>query len=132
MLERARSIAVLGASSRPERAGHYVGAYLVSVGYSVWPINPVRAGASIWGREVLGTLADLPAPVDLIDVFRRPDLLPGHVDEILGMPTLPSVVWLQLGIWHPCVHRLDEAGVDVVRNRCTYADHQRLGLAPIR
>lgn len=127
ILERTRTIAVLGASATPSRAGFYVGEYLQHAGYEVWPINPARVGQQIWGRPVYASLADLPSPVDLIDVFRRPEQLPAHVDQILALSWKPDVVWFQLGIQHaPSAARLRASGIAVVENRCTLADHRRL------
>lgn len=129
ILRRTRTVAVVGASSVPSRAGFYVGEYLARVGYRVYPVNPRRVGETIWGRPVLSSLAELPEPVDMVDMFRRSELIPGHVDEILALPWSPSVVWLQLLVWHPeSAERLSAAGIDVVQNRCTMADHQRFGL----
>ncbi len=129
ILEETRSIAVLGASDQRERAGYYVGAYLAEVGYETIGVTPVLAGRSLWGRPVVPTLADLPHPVDLIDVFRNPTVLPGHVDEILALPWRPRCVWFQLLVWHPpSAERLSQAGIAVVQNRCTYSDHQRFGI----
>lgn len=133
ILETVRTVAVLGASDQPERAGFYVGAYLAEVGYDVVGVNPALAGRSLWGRPVVARLADLPAPVDLIDVFRSPRFLPGHVDEILALPWRPRCVWFQLLVWDPpSAERLSDAGFEVVQNRCTYSDHQRFGIPPRR
>lgn len=129
ILTEARVIAVLGASPTPRRAGHYVGAYLAEHGYQVHPVNPVRVGTEIWGRPVVATLADLSVEPDLIDVFRRAEHVPAHVPEILAMARLPAVVWLQLGIRHDgAAAELSAAGISVVQDRCTLADHRRFGL----
>jgi hypothetical protein len=129
ILERARVIAVLGAHKRASRAGAYVPAYLKANGYRVIPVNPLHAGERMWGEPVRSTLSELDEPIDMVDVFRPSDAIPGHVDDILAMTPLPSVVWLQLGIRHDgAAQQLSAAGIDVVQDRCTLADHRRLGL----
>ncbi len=129
ILETSRVIAVLGASDKPARAGHYVPAYLLRHGYRVLPVNPVLAGQSLFGVDVVERLDGLSEPVDLVDVFRHPAHLPGHLDEILAMNPLPCVVWLQQGIRHePFAAALRDRGIEVVQDRCTLADHRALGI----
>lgn len=129
LLERCRVVAVLGATDRQGRAGHYVGRYLASQGYVVLPVNPVKVGITLFGHPVKSSLQDLDQPVDMVDVFRRADHLEAHVDEILGMRPRPAVVWFQQGIRHDAVaERLRAAGIEVVQDRCTLADHRALGL----
>jgi predicted CoA-binding protein len=129
VLEETRTIAVLGASSVPHRAGFYVPEYLQKVGYRVIPVNPQRVGERIWGEPVVATLADVDCPIDMIDVFRRSEFIAGHTDEILALDPLPRVVWFQLMVHHPpSAERLSGAGIDVVQNRCTYADHRSFGI----
>ena len=138
LLRRVRTVAVLGAHEDPSRPAFYVPDYLSHQGYEVQGVNPALAGRSLFGRPVLGSLAELPEAPDLVDVFRRPDLLPGHLEALLslaarrsaGMPAM--VVWLQLGIRHDAVAAaLRDAGVDVVQDRCTYADHRALRIGPV-
>jgi len=125
-LRTANTIAVLGASPTSHRAGHYVPAYLASQGYQVIPVNPVHAGHRLFGATVLPSLDAIDTPVDLLDVFRRPQALPDHVDEILRLR--PGLVWLQLGIRHPAfTERLVSEGIDVVQDRCTLADLRAAG-----
>lgn len=131
ILEETETIAVLGASNQRHRAGWYVPEYLRRVGYTVYPINPHHVGEVLFGEPVRATLADLDVPIDLIDVFRRPDALPAHADEILAMAPHPAVVWFQLGVRHDAVaQRLMAAGIQVVQERCTLAEHRALGLPP--
>lgn len=129
ILEETRTIAVLGASAEPTRAGHYVAEYLRRVGYRVVPVNPSHAGEQLFGETVRASLADIDEPIDMIDVFRRPAAVLDHVDEILGIVPRPSVVWLQLGVRNDeAARRLVEAGIDVVQDRCTLAEHRALGI----
>ena len=128
ILETVRSIAVVGARDKPEKAGFYVGEYLVGAGYEVTPVSPRLAGTRLWGRSVVSSLADTHG-VDLVNIFRRSEDVPQHLDEILAMEPPPKVVWLQLGIRNDAVAaRLEARGIQVVQNRCTLADHRRLGL----
>jgi predicted CoA-binding protein len=129
ILETAVVIAVLGAHPRTERPAFYVPAYLHAVGYRVYPVNPAKVGMTLWGRPVLASLTDIPEAVDIVNVFRRSDALPGHLDEILAMSPRPGLVWMQQGIRHQGVaDQLLASGVDVVQDRCTLAEHRRLGV----
>jgi predicted CoA-binding protein len=132
-LRSARVIAVLGAHSEPSRAAFYVPEYLYAQGYRILPVNPQLAGRTLWGEAIRPSLAELgPEAVDILDVFRRPDLLPGHLDEILAMSPRPRLVWLQQGIRNDAFARaLQAEGVDVVQDRCTLAEHRRLGIGPV-
>lgn len=127
ILEGTKTVAVLGVHSQRHRAAFYVPDYLHAQGYRVIGVNPKLAGEELFGEAVLASLAELREPVDMVDVFRRSELLPGHLPELLRMDPLPAVVWLQLGVRHDEVARaLVSAGVDVVQDRCTLADHRRL------
>jgi uncharacterized protein len=127
ILRESRTVAVLGAKAGPAEPAHYVPAYLARVGYRVLPVNPTLTGTTILGAPVLPTLADLPEPVEVIDVFRRPEYLPGHANEILALPWRPAVVWFQLGIRNDvAAERLARAGIRVVQNRCMMPEHRRL------
>ena len=132
ILREAHTVAVLGAKAQRAEPAHYVPAYLAHQGYRVLPVNPTLVGTKILGEPVAATLADLPGPVDVVDVFRRPEYLPGHAAEILALPWRPAVVWFQLGIRNDAAaERLARAGIRVVQNRCMMPEHRRL-LTPIR
>lgn len=127
ILAHSPTVAVLGIHRDPARAAFYVPEYLHAHGYRVLGVNPALAGQVLFGQPVVATLAELTEPIDLVDVFRRPDALPGHQAELLACPA--PVVWFQLGIRHDGVAAaLAAAGKTVVQDRCTLADHQRLGL----
>jgi hypothetical protein len=131
ILASARTIAVLGASIHPERPAHYVPAYLHEHGYRIIPVNPLhqREGSIGWGEPYRAKLTDLNEPIDIVDVFRHPGFLPAHLPDFLGMRPLPKVVWFQLGIRQDQVAaELIAAGIEVVQDRCTLADHRRMGL----
>lgn len=120
-----RVVAVLGAHPEPHRPAFYVPDYLFSMGYRVLPVNPLFVGRVLWGVPVVARLTDLTEPVDLVDVFRRSEHLPAHVDEVLAMNPPPRVVWLQSGIRNDLVAaRWKAAGLTVVSDRCTLAEHR--------
>ena len=127
VLREARTVAVLGMKADPHQPAHYVPAYLQARGYRIFPVNPIFAGETILGAPVVGALADLMGPVDVIDVFRRPEYLPGHAREILALPWRPRAVWFQLGIRHDgAATELARAGIDVIQDRCMMPEHRRL------
>ena len=127
ILLEARTVAVLGAKTAPHEPAYYVPAYLAGRGYRILPVNPTFAGQVVFGETVVGALADLEGPVDVIDVFRRPEYLPGHAREILALPWRPRAVWFQLGIRHDgAAETLARAGIHVVQDRCMMPEHRRL------
>lgn len=129
ILTNSPTIAVLGIHHEPEKAAFYVPEYLHDEGYRILGVNPQFVGQTLFGAPVRASLAELREPVDIVDVFRRSEAVPGHLEDILAMSPRPRVVWLQLGIRHDETARvLEAAGITVVQNRCTLADHQRLGL----
>ncbi len=134
ILTTSPTIAVLGVHEEPEKAAFYVPEYLHDAGYRIIGVNPKFTSKTLFGEPVRATLAEISEPVDLVDVFRRPQDIPGHVDDILAMTPRPKVVWFQLGIRNDDAAKiLEAAGITVVQNRCTLADHQRLNLgAPAR
>ncbi|MFN8228578.1 MAG: CoA-binding protein [Mycobacterium sp.] len=119
------TIAVVGASANPDRAGYEVYSYLVGTGdYRVYPVNPTIT--EIDGAPTYPSLADLPEPVDLVDVFRRSSELPAVLADVLAMPVRPRTLWLQLGLSDQDVaQRAEAAGITVVMDRCLKVDHQR-------
>ena len=137
VLERSRTVAVLGAHVERERAAFYVPDYLHAQGYRIIPVNPRFAGRQamreLWEEPFRSSLAEVEEEVDLVDVFRASGALFGHLDDLLAMRPAPGVVWFQLGIRNDAVAReLMAAGIDVVQDRCTLADHRDLGLGAPR
>ncbi|MBT4522405.1 MAG: CoA-binding protein, partial [Halieaceae bacterium] len=96
LLATTRTIAVVGASANPQRPSHRVLDFLIAAGYEVFPINPGIAGSAICGRTVYASLDDVPAPIDLVDVFRQPQYLSGIVDQAIAVGA--RAVWGQLGV----------------------------------
>jgi len=127
ILRRTRSIAIVGASDKPERASYFVATYLLgSTTFDVHFVNPVLAasGGTILGRPVHASLADLPVVPDLVEVFRRADDAPGVVEEAAAVGA--RTVWLQLGIRNEDAARLaTQAGMDMVMDRCVKIEHAR-------
>ena len=127
ILRECRTVAVLGAKVGAGEPAYYVPAYLAQRGYQVRPVYPTLAGTKVLGEPTVATLADLPEPVDLIDVFRRPEFLPAHAAEIVRLPWKPAVVWFQLGIRNDdAAATLARAGIRVVQDRCMMPEHRRL------
>lgn len=125
ILERTRTIAVVGASPEPWRASYGVTAYLKRVGYRIIPVNPTALGERVHGEAVVAALVDIREPIDLVNVFRRPQFLPGVVEEAIAAGA--SAVWMQLGIRHEgAKDRAEAAGVAVVMDRCISVEHRRL------
>lgn len=125
VLEGVRSIAVVGASDNPLRASHFVMKYLGEKGYTIIPINPGQAGKEILGNRVYASLSDLPAPPDMVDVFRNSEAAGGVVDEAIAIGA--KVVWLQLGVRNDdAARRAEAAGLRVVMDRCPKIEYQRL------
>ena len=134
VLEAARVVAVLGFNPDESRPAHYVPAYLHAQGYRIIPVNPAMAarGESAFGEPARASLAEIREPVDVVDVFRRAEVLETHLADILAMDPPPRAVWLQSGIRNDdFARRVVEAGIDVVQDRCTLADHRRLGLGSV-
>jgi predicted CoA-binding protein len=127
VLESSRVVAVLGAHSERRRPAFYVPDYLHDQGYRIIPVNPTLAGLRLWDEVFRETLAEIDEPVDIVDVFRRSTWLPQHLDDILAMTPLPKVVWLQEGVRNDAfANALVEAGMDVVQDKCTLAEHKTL------
>lgn len=134
LLARTHRIAVLGIKTerQADQPAFYVPAYLAQAGFEVIPVPVYYPEAkTILGQAVHRRLTDIEGPVDLLDVFRRPADLPGHLDDILALR--PHAVWLQQGIRHDgFAEALACAGIRVVQDRCLMVEHRRLGGASAR
>jgi predicted CoA-binding protein len=129
VLSGAETIAVVGASPSPLRASHYVMAYLQSRGYRTIPVNPYAVGREINGEQVYARLADVPAPVDLVDVFRNSSAAADAVDQALAEKDRLGLksIWMQLGVRNgAAASRAEAAGVAVVMDRCPKIEYPRL------
>ncbi|MFS8144663.1 CoA-binding protein [Rhizobium sp. R635] len=127
ILHSVKTIALTGASPNPARPSNGVMGYLLSLGYEVIPVNPGQAGKQIHGRTVYARLADIPVPIDMVDVFRASEYLDGVVEEVLALEPLPKVVWSQLGVRDDAAAaKAEAAGIKVVMNRCPAIEYPRL------
>jgi predicted CoA-binding protein len=127
ILRSIKSIAMVGASANEVRPSYFVLKYLHQRGYFMLPINPGLAGKTILGLPVHGRLADLPGPVDMIDIFRNSEAAGTIVDEVLSMPWQPRVIWMQLTVRNDAAAaRAEEKGIRVVMNRCPKIEFGRL------
>ena len=129
LLARTRRIAVLGIKpeDRADRPAFYVPAYTQHAGFEIIPVPVYYPDVTeILGRTVFRRLADIPGSIDLVNVFRRPEHIPQHVDDLLAAQ--PRAVWFQLGIRHDGVaSQLARAGIDVVQDRCLMVELSRRG-----
>jgi predicted CoA-binding protein len=127
ILSSVRTIAIVGASPRRERPSHRVMAYLQRQGYRTIPVNPFATGGTINGETVFASLAEVPEPIDMVDVFRRSEAVGGVVDAAIAVGA--KIVWMQLGVRDEAAAARAEAnGLKVVMNRCPAIEIPRLGL----
>ncbi|WP_022705698.1 CoA-binding protein [Paracoccus zeaxanthinifaciens] len=123
-----RTIAIVGLSPREDRPSWGVARYLQSQGFRIVPVNPGHAGRTILGEHVHASLGDIPAEtrIDMVDIFRRSEAVPGIVDEALcELPGL-STIWMQLGIAHPdAAAKARARGVTVIEDRCPKIEFPR-------
>lgn len=121
ILSECRTIAVVGLSSQPEKAGYYVPAYLQSQGYRIIPVNPHLSEAL--GEKAYASLLDISETVDLVLIFRRSEAVPPFVDQAIQIGA--KAVWMQLGILHPeAAEKARQAGLLVVMNACMLVEHR--------
>ena len=127
LLTRSRVVAVVGASPRPERDSYDVMAFLQSQGYRTIPVNPRAAGTEILGERVRASLAEIEESVDWVDIFRNSEAAGGTVDEAIAIGA--GAVWMQLGVINPeAAARAEQAGLEVVMDRCPKIEIPRLGI----
>jgi O-acetylhomoserine (thiol)-lyase len=126
ILQRVKTIAMVGASSNWNRPSYFVMKYLQGKGYRVIPVNPGIAGQSLLGEKVYASLRDIPEPVDMVDVFRTASEAPAIVEDTIAIGA--KVVWMQLGIRNDkAAAAAEKAGIEVVMNRCPKIEFGRLG-----
>jgi len=127
ILTSVKTIAMVGASANTARPSYFVLKYLSERGFTMLPINPGLAGGTILGLPVYASLADVPQPIDMVDVFRRSDAVGEVVDAALALAIPPKVIWMQLGVRDDAAAARAEAkGVKVVMNRCPKIEYGRL------
>lgn len=126
VLRSSRSFACVGVSPNPVRPSHYVARYLKLKGFRVVPVNPVHVGKELFGETVVADL-EAAGPVDVVDIFRRPEHVPDIVDAALALPTPPKVIWMQIGVFHAAAAaKAEAAGLTVIQDRCPKIEYQRL------
>ncbi|MGB3814825.1 MAG: CoA-binding protein [Shinella sp.] len=129
ILKSVHTIAVVGASPNDTRPSHGVMGFLLGKGYRVIPVNPGHAGKTILGQTVYARLADIPEPIDMVDVFRAANQLQSVVDEVLTLWPLPSALWGQFTVRDDAAAaRAEAAGIQVVMDRCPVTEYPVLML----
>lgn len=127
ILNSVKTIAIVGASANDVRPSFFVTKYLIDKGFAVFPVNPGHAGRELLGRMTYARLADIPEPIDMVDIFRASAAIPPIAEEILALNPLPKVVWMQLTVRHDeAAAKLEAAGIKVVMNRCPKIEYGRL------
>ncbi|RED16257.1 CoA-binding protein [Parasphingopyxis lamellibrachiae] len=127
LLTETRTIAMVGASSNPERASNHVLEFLLHKDFKVIPVNPESVGQRIHGTPVVGALSDIEGPVDMVDIFRNSEAAGEAVDQAIAVGA--KAVWMQLGVINEAAAaRAEAAGLKVVMNKCPAQEIPRLGL----
>jgi predicted CoA-binding protein len=127
ILNTVKTIAVVGISPKDNRPSYFVFKYLLARGYHMIPVNPGQAGKEILGQKVYAKLADIPEPMDMVDIFRASEHVLPIVQEALTLTPKPQVIWMQLTVRNEQAARLAEAaGLKVVMNRCPKIEYGRL------
>ena len=122
MLRSARTVAIVGLSKDPLRPSNFIGFYLKRHGYTIVPVNPRES--EILGERSYPTLTAIPFPVDVVDVFRRPDAVPDIARDAVSIGA--KALWLQFGVISPDGAKIaEDAGLDVVMDRCMKVEHAR-------
>jgi len=125
IFKRVKTIAMVGASPRPDRPSNHVMQFLQGRGFRVIPVNPQVAGGTLHGEKIYASLAEIPETIDMVDIFRRSELVAPVVAEAIAKGT--KVIWMQLGVRDDAAAKKAEAaGIDVVMNRCPAIEIPRL------
>ncbi len=127
ILNTVKSIAMVGASAKQNRPSYFAFKYLLERGYNMIPVNPGHGGQFLLGRPFYDRLADVPEPIDMVDIFRASRYALAVVQEALALKPRPQVIWMQLGVRNDEAAALAEAsGMKVVMNRCPKIEYGRL------
>jgi predicted CoA-binding protein len=127
ILNTVKAIAMVGISPKDNRPSYFAFKYLLERGYRMIPINPGQAGQQILGQKVYAKLAEVPEPIDMVDIFRGSQYAVGIVEEALALKPRPQVIWMQLSVRNDEAAKLaEDAGLKVVMNRCPKIEYGRL------
>ena len=127
ILNSVKTIAMVGISPKDNRPSYFAFKYLLERGYRMIPVNPGQAGKEILGQKVYAKLADIPEPVDMVDIFRASAYALPIVQEAIELKPKPQVIWMQLGVRNEAAAKLaEDAGMKVVMNRCPKIEYGRL------
>ena len=127
ILNTVKTIAMVGASNKESRPSYFAFKYLLERGYNMIPINPGQAGRELLGRKVYARLADIPEPIDMVDIFRASEYAMAIVQEALALNPRPKVIWMQLGVRDDAAAKLaEDNGLKVVMNRCPKIEYGRI------
>ncbi len=127
ILNTVKTIAMVGFSPKENRPSYFVFKYLTERGYRVIPVNPGQAGKEVLGQRIYAKLADIPEPIDMVDIFRASEFALGIVKEALALTPKPQVIWMQFTVRDDAAAKLaEDAGLKVVMNRCPKIEYGRL------
>ncbi len=124
ILRNTKSIAVIGLKNIESQPAYSVPLYMQKHKYKIYPVNPKLKGTKVLGEEVYSDVTQIKEKVDLVNIFRKPEFLTKHAEEILKMHSLPKYVWFQLGIYNDeAAKMLADKGIKVIQNRCIMVEH---------
>lgn len=122
LLERYKTLAVVGLSSKPSRPSHGVAAYMKAHGYRIIPVNPNEK--AVLGEKAYASLEDVPEPITVVVIFRRSEFVPGVVESAILRGA--KVIWMQEGVVHEeAARRARDAGLEVIQDRCILKEHAK-------
>ena len=122
-----QSIAMVGLSMNETRPSYFVGRYLRKLGYKIIPVNAGHAGKYFFGQLVMSSIDEIREPVDMVDIFRKPEAVPQIVEDSLAKLKGLKTIWMQIGIKHEsAAQKARDFGLKVVEDRCPKIEHQRL------
>ena len=125
ILQKYKSIAVVGFSDNPERDSNKIAVYMKNNGYNVVGVNPKLDGRVVDGIKCYAYLSEITEKIDIVDIFRLPIAVPGIVEETMKLEKRPEVIWTQLGIIHDEARKkAEENGFIYVENKCLYIEHK--------
>lgn len=128
LLAEAKTIAVVGLSSKPHRSSYEIAHYMQRHGYRIIPVNPRET--EVLGEKAYPSLATVPVPIDIVNVFRNSDDVPGLTEDVLALAAKPRAYWLQVGVHHAASEaRAEAAGIPTISNACLMVLHKLMGPA---